>query len=597
LALSFAQVASAKFQRRKFFQAADDSVTAEFLSLFHRYGYIYKPLSGGSWFSAKDEWRLTDTEILKSVACKHSRYFLGARSGKTTRFAVLDIDQRSRLHNRAALDSLIKVLLDAGLSEPMLYRSSDSGGWHLYIFFDEPVPSKEVHRVLTQLLKSNGYAIQQGTLEIFPNPGTASMGCGLRLPLQPGWAWLDSNTLDAIVDRAALTPEAAVRSFMSDARDFGNSPDQYEELKRHIAELSSGFEAISESLERAMRKPVQREQIADRLSLAGVLNVFGDIPPGIRADIWWRGRSYFENGLTGPGQRADAIFSLGHYLFYGDPERVLEPLGYGYENERRHAVTSILAAKNHGHSKDLNRGRADAVVQIDRATKWLPAHKKATEIHRYKKLVPIAWVRHNDNLKAKSVERIKNALTGLVAAAKPFTVNELMEKAGIKSLQTLYAHKALWHAIYRQLKLLPSDITDEYNAVVGVASSESGTPPSDSSKDMPPGRLAARRVVLELARKTQTDKGNGQKYIESISDRYIHSWKSKVLAALPPDLSRASVRELKTSVPIVVALIAGAPDEENQIWLQEQLQIIRLKLEEARKNWAETRDQTLLLSG
>jgi hypothetical protein len=112
------------------------------------------------------------------------------------------------------------------------------------------------------------------------------------------------------------------------------------------------------------------------------------------------------------------IFSLGHYLFYGDPERQLEPPGYGYENERRHAVTSIVAAKNHGHSKDLNRGRADAVVQIDRATKWLPAHKKAAEIHRYKKSVPIAWVRHNGNLKAKSVERIKNAVTELVAGGQ-----------------------------------------------------------------------------------------------------------------------------------------------------------------------------------
>jgi hypothetical protein len=114
---------------------------------------------------------------------------------------------------------------------------------------------------------------------------------------------------------------------------------------------------------------------------------------------------------------------------------------------------------------------------------------------------------------------------------------------------------------------------------------------------MPPGRLAARRVVLELARKAQTDKGNSQKYTESISDRYIHSWKSKVLAALPPDLSRAGVQELKASVPIVVALVAGAPDEENQIWLQEQLQIIRLRLEEARESWAETRVRALLLSG
>ena len=583
-----------RFNRAKFFPSEHKDALDEFVSLFHRYGYIYKPFNGGTWRSANEEWRLTDTEILKAVACKHQRYFIGSRAGKTTRFAVLDIDTKSRYHNRRALDSLIRALMGAGLNEPVLYRSSESEGWHLYLFFADKVPSLELHRTLSEFLRSSGYVIQKGTLEIFPNPGRDSLGCGLRLPLQPGWAWLDSNTLEVKYERERFTPAEALNRFMRDASEFANGAEQYAELKRHAAQLKAAEEQIQKSLDVAA---VHSKRIAEHIADDAIRAIFQKIPTGMNSEVWWRGRDYFDRGLTGPGQRADAIFCIGHYLFYGDPERCLEPLGYGYENERRFAIESILAAKNHGHSRDLNRGRADAVVQIDRATKWLPAHKRSDELRRYKKTVPIAWVRHNGNLKAKSIERIKEATAHFVEQAKPFTVKELQERSGVKSLRTLYVHKALWHTIYEQLKTLPSDITHEYNAVVGAAGLASCTPAPFPNPDMLPGRLAARRVIETLAKKTQTDKQNGQKHIESIFDRYSDSWKSKVLAALPSDLRVCDVSELKTALPILVSLVAGAPDEESQIWLQEQVKTARARLDELRKSWAESAVQRLLLSG
>src|ERR1700737_4241475 len=94
---------------------------------------------------------------------------LGARAGKTTRFAVFDINSKSQYHNKKELHRLMSALMDSGLAEPRLYRSSDSGGWHLYIFFDEPVPALELHRVLVQLLRAGGFTIKKGTLEVFPN--------------------------------------------------------------------------------------------------------------------------------------------------------------------------------------------------------------------------------------------------------------------------------------------------------------------------------------------------------------------------------------------------------------------------------------------
>ena len=98
-----------------------------FLSLFHRYGYIYKPYGSSGWLSANEEWKLTDSEILKAVAGVHPRYFLGCRAGKASKFAVIDIDKGSKYHNLAGIKKLCSVLEKAGILETNLYQSSETG--------------------------------------------------------------------------------------------------------------------------------------------------------------------------------------------------------------------------------------------------------------------------------------------------------------------------------------------------------------------------------------------------------------------------------------------------------------------------------------
>lgn len=66
-----------------------ETSVAQFLELFHRFGYIYKPLSGSSWYSADERWKLPDSEILKAIACVHPKFFIGCRAGKSTRFDKL----------------------------------------------------------------------------------------------------------------------------------------------------------------------------------------------------------------------------------------------------------------------------------------------------------------------------------------------------------------------------------------------------------------------------------------------------------------------------------------------------------------------------
>ena len=132
-----------RFDRALYFPAEWNELVAEFLALFHRYSYILKPLDGGPWFSANESWALTDTEILKAIALAHPKYLIGTRAGRASRFAVLDIDAGSRYHNRESIDQIRRTLSDAGLSHTVIYQSSNSGGWHLYIFFNEPISSKD----------------------------------------------------------------------------------------------------------------------------------------------------------------------------------------------------------------------------------------------------------------------------------------------------------------------------------------------------------------------------------------------------------------------------------------------------------------------
>jgi hypothetical protein len=92
----------------------------------------------------------------------------------------LDIDAESKYHQAAELQKLQEKLAAVGLcTKP--YQSSNSGGWHLYLFLDNWEESSQVEQTLKSWLKWQGYSIECGQLEVFPS------GNALRLPLQPGF--------------------------------------------------------------------------------------------------------------------------------------------------------------------------------------------------------------------------------------------------------------------------------------------------------------------------------------------------------------------------------------------------------------------------
>lgn len=440
-----------------------------FLGLFHRYAYIYKSLNGGSWSSANEHWKLNDSTILKAVACEHEKFLIGTRCGKTTRYAVLDIDADSKYHSKEELDRLLLALSQAGLPRVSLYRSSNSGGWHLYIFFSEPINSARVHQQLIKLLKLNDFDVSKGTLEVFPHPGYASLGMGLRLPLQTGWAWLDKRTLDVDCERSEISATKALEFFLDALESDANSIEDFHNFGAYVCNLETGKSAEQTSSSDALSNvvPLRKSEKATPSTEYELLvaSVFGHLPLNINAETWNKGRLFHLQGLTAPSQRAEALFCLGHYFFYGDPSRDLPPLGYGFAEERRWAIEQFLNEHHNGFSKDLSRGRADATAQIDRAANWLPIHKRTGEVQKYGATQPIAWKKENERRQSDARDRIKDALQALKIRQRPFSTVEL-QKAARCGRDTLYKHADIWQQDYEDLANgFFAACPDEYNAV------------------------------------------------------------------------------------------------------------------------------------
>lgn len=575
--LPMEQAPAKRFSRERFFPKDWSHVMAEFLGLFHRYGYIYKSKFGGEWFSAQEKWCLSDTEILKAIACEHPKFILGTRAAKASRFAVLDIDAGSKYHNSKSLEKLVATLSAAGLKESRLYRSSFSGGWHLYIFFEEPISSKDLRRQLVRLLELTGFAVAKGLLEVFPCPGDRSLGNGIRLPLQEGFAFLDLSTQEVQYEREELSPTKALETFIDHLNGCANSWHDFHRMRAYVERLTESQQQITTDIqERSARQgvvlPFKRLSKREPDSSASdiVLGVFQALPPGMISENWVRGRSYYQTGLTGPSQRADALVCLSHYLFYGDPEHGLLPLGYGYDQERKFAIEKILELKHNGHSREITRGSGDAKEQIERVSAWLPPRLRGSgEPHRYENKTPIAWQRNSANLKADARARIAAAVAEFERDGLAFSNRDLAAKAKC-STGTLYKHQDLWKSCQSKLRSGQSCLASgsgEYNVVVGADSQQSSPHSQSQFQVMPPGRLAARRIVDELKmrqlRLERQSKKNRRAQLNIASD----TWQENIRSITPADFSALGVREIRKLLSVYFSALPTSPDEESQVWL------------------------------
>lgn len=172
----------------------------------HGWDFIEKTPNG--WTTVK-EYPLSPREIWDSH--QDPATLIGLRFGSTTRFITLDIDRHSPYHpahDPAKIGNLKAALEQIGLCRGVLVRSSDSDGLHLIYPLPAQVPSFKAACLVQTTLKSAGFEVKKGQLEIFPNPkraakkGQISLYNGIRLPLQPGsGSYLLDDDLNLVSER------------------------------------------------------------------------------------------------------------------------------------------------------------------------------------------------------------------------------------------------------------------------------------------------------------------------------------------------------------------------------------------------------------
>lgn len=421
-----------RFDRYAYFSKQDKDVIAAFLSLFPwRHNYIYRYPTDGHWSTAT-KFSLSDTDILKSI-CGQTDRIVGTRFAWDSRLAILDIDTGGRYHTRKAIKGIQKALKSAGITRSVVYQSSNSGGYHVYITFNRPLKSAQLNWGLTQTLLDAGFKPEPGHLEVYPPADVNSQA--VRLPLQYGFAFLDQKTLDVLHERDRLSPSAALDLFANDL-ELTNSADRFTaqcSMLEAIIEFSKtpDHDDPYSNCVQSYAKPVQPPTPTPPASIP--------ISGGKCSGRFELGRGYFEGGLTAVGQRHEALLAVGYYLFFGDREAGIEPLGYGRERERLEALQRWLAEKHNGFSEDVNARRRHAFAQIEDMVYWTPKeHTPGVE----KRVVPDSWVEWNQ----KCADKVKAKILQWVEQLKDVGVRSMRELSRLSGIaqNTLRKYKELW---------------------------------------------------------------------------------------------------------------------------------------------------------
>ena len=396
-----------------------------FCSLYRqRVGHICKVPGRKRW----QTWRgkLEDFQILAVIADGgRGGIFRGCHWADETRFAVLDIDARSQYHNQEKLAELSAAVKNVGL-KINLYQSSDSGGWHLYIPLAGWQKSPEVEHTFKRWLKALGYEIKSGQLEVFPS------GNALRLPLQPGFAWLAPDG-SVIRSREETTLNEALACFIEDLEENA----QNWQLAKHLMDSQvSPADRAAGSDAQALQK---------RLDIDGLDHVFGGKIP----EIWEKGRKWWQKGLASKGERHDAVLAVGHYLWYGDSKNGVAALpGARNDEYRAKLIEHWLTQKHNGFCRHIDQNKWEEITaQIKRAVLWRGnAQAKEYEPYRVtdrllKRLIALyrktgkLWTveefekaNHDRRLEARA--RIAEAIINLEDQGRLITIAEVARQAG-----------------------------------------------------------------------------------------------------------------------------------------------------------------------
>lgn len=300
--------------------------------------------------------RLSDETLLSALSL-NEKTFWGCRWGKVSRFIVLDVDKKSQYHNQMGLARLKHLLASVALSKPVLYQSSDSGGWHIYVFFTEPIDRFVTENLLKQWLFAEGIEIRKGQLELFPSNN------GLRLPLQRGFAWLE-DTGKTKFTREQLSTDQAIATFLKDLDENCHDWNAFEACVKQRLDALRATSAATNIPPATENRNLHEDGFSDFFTFAGML-----------PDVYNAGRDFWLYGLTAPSQRHQAILAIGHYLWYGDETEGVRALpGVARAEQRAQVIEAWLREKHNGFSKSVLKGDWNQIGRdIQSACNWTPS--------------------------------------------------------------------------------------------------------------------------------------------------------------------------------------------------------------------------------
>ena len=370
--------------------------------------------------------------------------FRGCHWADETRFAVLDIDSGSQYHSQENLAELSAAVENVGL-KINLYQSSDSGGWHLYIPLAGWQKSPEVEHTFKRWLKALGYEVKGGQLEIFPS------GNALRLPLQPGFAWLAPDA-SVIRRREETTLNEALACFIDDLEENA----QNWQLAKHL------MDSQVSAADRAAGRDAQAHQEAVRNE--GFDDLFNYT---VISEYCEKARQYLASGLIETGTRHEALFTIQHLLWHGDRWLGVPRLPGRKNAARRHEFLRIWIEQNHnGQCSHINQGDWRTIeAHIYRLVNWQRSDLPAlSDYERYKRTEKAeerlfelfmatgrVWEmedlkRANDKREEEARAKIKQAVSDCLQEGRRISRRRLQAITGC-SPNTLRKHDDLWRGL------------------------------------------------------------------------------------------------------------------------------------------------------
>lgn len=443
-----------------------DAARQEFLALFpRRDAFIWKLFGYERWQKAKGP--LLDAQIAGVVSDDGRGLFRGCYWAHKTQHAVLDIDTESKYHNAGELAELTEKLATVGLKAKP-YQSSDSGGWHLYLFFEDWADSDEVSQTLKRWLKGLGYEIGSGKLEVFPS------GNALRLPLQQGFGWLgpDGNLQ---LKRGEIQENKAIALFLEDS-------------KTNACNWQNAKKLIDSQLQAA---GADAGELAPEQSNLAIDESFDELfRYRLIKENYEKGRKYWQEGLTEKDTRHDAIICVEHYLWHGDQLEGI-PAYPGRFNDRVRArlIRSWLNEKHNGLSGHVLAGNWQTIeADIERAVSWRAdgttrTHEPYACTERAQDVL-IAKTRQtgrvwtmddlkkgNDRREKLARQKIRRAVSAMCKAGEQITRNAIAQRSRC-SPNTVSKHADLWNVltsrsgdksrgVWGDLRLLPGGLSSE----------------------------------------------------------------------------------------------------------------------------------------